>query len=99
WLVPAWLHWFGPPDAALREPAGAGLGQSAGTRTRVRVLVFATDPGWQELLPGQRVRALGRLAPPRGGDLTAAVLSATGAPQPLGEPPWVQRAAGALRGG
>lgn len=99
WLVPAWLHWFGPPDGSLREPAGAGLGQSAGTRTRVRVLVFATDPGWQELLPGQRVRAVGRLAPPRGGDLTAAVLSATGAPQPLGEPPWVQRAAGALRGG
>lgn len=110
WLVPAWLHWFGPADTA--RPAAAGVvrpapagattrdpGPGAGTRTRVRVLVFATDPAWQALLPGQRVRATGRLAPPRGGDLTAAVLSVIGAPQLLGGPPWVQRVAGSLRGG
>ncbi|HEY8471451.1 MAG TPA: ComEC/Rec2 family competence protein [Natronosporangium sp.] len=87
WLVPAWLHRLqidGDADAV---------------RLRVRVLVLTGDPGWESLLPGQRVRATGRLAPPRGGDLTAAVLSATGPPEPLGEPPWPQRAAGSLRVG
>jgi competence protein ComEC len=65
----------------------------------VRVLVLTGDPGWEALLPGQRVRATGRLAPPRGGDLTAAVLSVTGPPELLGDPPWPQRAAGSLRAG
>ncbi|HEY0358465.1 MAG TPA: ComEC/Rec2 family competence protein [Mycobacteriales bacterium] len=64
-----------------------------------RVLVLATDPAWERLLPGQRLRGEGRLGPPRGGDLTAAVLSARGPPQPLGSPPWYQRAAGGLRAG
>ncbi|MFI5834823.1 ComEC/Rec2 family competence protein [Micromonospora sp. NPDC051300] len=65
----------------------------------VRGLVLATDPGWQGLLPGQRVTARGRLAEPRGGDLTAAVLSASGAPVRQGVPSRAQRAAGALRAG
>jgi competence protein ComEC len=87
WLVPAWLHWLDDGEAG-----GA-------VRVRARVLVFAGDPQWQTLLPGQRVRTTGRLAPPRGGDLTAAVLSVAGAPELLGDPPWVQRAAGSLRAG
>jgi competence protein ComEC len=87
WLVPAWLH-----RLRVEDEAGA-------VRVRVRVLVLTGDPGWQALLPGQRVRASGRLAPSRGGDLTAAVLSATGPPELLGEPPWPQRAAGSLRAG
>jgi competence protein ComEC len=66
---------------------------------RVRVLVFATDPGWRSLLPGAPVTAAGRLAPARGGDLTAAVLRVTGPPTPRGGPPWTQRAAGSLRAG
>ncbi|MFG1677980.1 ComEC/Rec2 family competence protein [Micromonospora sp. NPDC049282] len=65
----------------------------------VRGLVLATDPGWQEMLPGQRVTTRGRLAEPRGGDLTAAVLSATGSPTRHGAPSRAQRAAGALRAG
>ncbi|GHJ14283.1 ComEC/Rec2 family competence protein [Micromonospora sp. AKA38] len=65
----------------------------------VRGLVLATDPGWRGLLPGQRVTTRGRLAAPRGGDLTAAVLSATGPPTPHGAASWPQRAAGALRSG
>jgi competence protein ComEC len=64
-----------------------------------RVLVLATDPGWARPLPGQHLRARGRLAPPRGGDLTAAVLSARGPPLLLGAPPWYQRAAAGLRAG
>src|SRR5690606_20268560 len=65
----------------------------------VRALVFTRDPGWRDLLPGQPVAAHGRLGPPRGGDLTAAILSATGPPEPLAAAPWVQRAAGGLRSG
>lgn len=65
----------------------------------VRGLVLATDPAWRTVLPGQRATARGRLAAPRGGDLTAAVLTAAGPPTRHGRPPWAQRAAGVLRAG
>jgi competence protein ComEC len=65
----------------------------------VRVLVLGADNGWRALLPGQRVIAAGRLGPARPSDLRAAVLSVPGAPRPIGEAPWVQRAAGRLRAG
>ncbi|MET7709631.1 ComEC/Rec2 family competence protein [Micromonospora sp. NPDC005413] len=68
-------------------------------RASVRVLILATDPAWRGLLPGQRVTAEGRLGMPRGGDLTAAVLSTTGSPERHGAPSWAQRAAGTLRAG
>ncbi|MFY1617202.1 ComEC/Rec2 family competence protein [Micromonospora sp. WMMD736] len=68
-------------------------------RVSVRVLVLATDPGWRGLLPGQRLTAEGRLGVPRGGDLTAAVLAATGPPERRGTPSWAQRVAGTLRAG
>lgn len=87
WMVRAWLDRVEPDRPA------------APLRVRARIIVFAPDPAWRPLLPGQRVRADGRLGPPRGGDLTAAVLSATGPPELLGEPPWPQRAAGSLRAG
>jgi competence protein ComEC len=89
WLVPAWLE-----AVAVEGASAAGR-----TRVRARILVLTGDPAWQSVLPGQRVSATGRLSPSRGGDLTAAVLSATGPPLPLGDPPWVQRAAGSLRAG
>ncbi|MGC5021949.1 ComEC/Rec2 family competence protein [Micromonospora sp. DT47] len=79
------VHLTGPDGGRLRAP--------------VRVLVLATDPGWRGLLPGQRLTAEGRLTAPRGGDLTAAVLTTVGPPVPLGPPPWLQRAAGTLRAG
>ncbi|GIH19979.1 ComEC/Rec2 family competence protein [Rugosimonospora africana] len=63
------------------------------------MLVFADDPAWRALLPGTSVRASGRLSPPDGGDLTAAVLSVSTAPDRIGTAPWAQRAAGALRTG
>jgi competence protein ComEC len=86
WLVPARLE-------RLDQPGHAPV------RTRARILVLTGDPGWQAVLPGQRVRVSGRLSPPRGGDLTAAVLSVSEPPVLLGDPPWVQRAAGSLRAG
>ncbi|WBB57642.1 ComEC/Rec2 family competence protein [Verrucosispora sp. WMMD573] len=85
-LVPARL-------VTLTGPQGQRLAVPA------RVLVLADDPAWRGLLPGQRLTAEGRLAEPRGGDLTGAVLMAVGAPVRLGSPSALQRAAGRLRAG
>ncbi|MCW3841812.1 competence protein ComEC, partial [Micromonospora yasonensis] len=58
----------------LTDPEGRRLTGS------VRGLVLATDPAWRTVLPGQRATAHGRVAAPRGGDLTAVVLTAAGPP-------------------
>lgn len=68
-------------------------------RLSVDLIVLATDPAWHTLLPGTPATATGRLAPARGGDLTAAVLSVPGPPDEVGVAPWSQRAAGAIRAG
>jgi competence protein ComEC len=73
--------------------------QGARVTGPARALLLATDPAWRGLLPGQRLHAEGRLAAPRGGDLTAAVLTVTGPPVLDGPAPWLQRAAGSLRTG
>ena len=90
---------IGPP--ALLVPARlTRLASDRGaTRLDARVVVFATDEAWRGLLPGQRLAATVRLAPPRGGDLTAAALTATGPPEAIGTAPWWQTAAGVLRAG
>lgn len=99
-LVPATA---GPPTYAVNaelvrlEPQPPGA--TAEIELSVRIVVFATDPGWRGLLPGQRVRVNGRLAPPRGGDLTAAGLRASGQPELIDRPSWIQRFAGRLRAG
>lgn len=80
-------------SVALTGPDGVRVAAS------LRVLLLATDPAWRALLPGQRLTAEGRLGAPRGGDLTAAVLTVRGPPTPHGPPPWSQRAAGTLRAG
>lgn len=79
--------------AAAERPSGERI---AG---RVRVLVLASDRTWLKLLPGQAVRATGRLAQPRPGDLTAAVLSTATGPEMIGRAPVWQRSAGILRAG
>jgi competence protein ComEC len=71
----------------------------AQSRLEVRVVVLAQDGTWSGLLPGQRVRASVRFSPSRGGDLTAATLSASSAPELVGAPPWWQTAAGRIRAG
>lgn len=82
------------------EVAGFGTVVPAVTVTLdVRVIVFATDDGWRGLLPSQRVATTGKLAPARGDDLTAAVLTATGSPELIDRPSWTQLAAGRLRAG
>jgi competence protein ComEC len=89
------------PRTYLVPASVTTLNTRDGRRVRLRagMLVFADDPAWRALLPGTRVRASGRLSPPDGGDLTAAVLSVSTAPDRVGTAPWAQRAAGALRAG
>jgi competence protein ComEC len=65
----------------------------------VRVIVFAVDDAWRDVLPGQRLTTAARLAPARRGDLTAAVLNVSGPPELVGRPSWTQLAAGRLRAG
>ncbi|SBT49665.1 ComEC/Rec2 family competence protein [Micromonospora narathiwatensis] len=91
----------GRPSSVLLRADLVRLTDSTGQRVNgsVRALVLATDPAWRTLLPGQRATARGRLSAPRGGDLTAAVLSVTTPPTRHGVPPWPQRAAGVLRAG
>jgi competence protein ComEC len=64
----------------------------------VRVLAIGEDPVWRRVLPGQRAEVTGRLAPPFGGDLRAAILSVSDV-ELRGPPPLAQRAAGSLRAG
>nr|WP_245922976.1 ComEC/Rec2 family competence protein [Actinoplanes atraurantiacus] len=73
--------------------------EAAPVRLSARGLVLGSDPGWRGLLPGQRVTARGKLMPPRGGDLRAAVASVREPPTLVGESSWAQRAAGVLRAG
>lgn len=82
-------------------PARMVLLQSRGARVPLRapVTVLATGGGWSRLLPSQRVAATGRLAPPRRGDLVAAVLLARGPPRVLSGPSPVQSVAGGIRAG
>ncbi|WP_433828858.1 ComEC/Rec2 family competence protein [Actinoplanes sp. CA-015351] len=73
--------------------------EAAPVRLAARALVLGSDPGWRGLLPGQRVITVGRLMPPRPGDLRAAVISARKPPVPQGRSSWAQRGAGVLRAG
>jgi competence protein ComEC len=66
---------------------------------RAPVVVFAIDSRWLGLLPGQRMVVSGRLAPPKSGDVVAAVLVVAGPPRLLGRPPPWQRVAGSVRDG
>ncbi|KJK42376.1 competence protein ComEC [Lentzea aerocolonigenes] len=69
------------------------------TADGARLVLLAPADRWRNLLPGQQVTAKGTLAPPRGGDLTSALLRVRGPPiDPQPAPPW-QRWADHLRDG
>ncbi len=70
-----------------------------GIRLRQPVLVLATAPGWEDLLPSQHVSTSGKLALPRAADTVAAVVFVRTAPASVGAPSLLQRAAGHLRAG
>lgn len=94
-----------------QQGAGAILWVVAARAERVRagphawqvrqpVLVLASGPGWDTLLPSQRVRLAGSLqAPRRAGDAVAAVVRVRGSPDVLSPPSRIQTVAGGLRAG
>jgi competence protein ComEC len=89
-----------PPTYLVAVDLRTVQGDGPPVRMSARALVLGGDPGWRGLLPGQRVTAAhGKLLPPRGGDLRAAVVSIKDPPTLVGRPPWTQRAAGVLRAG
>jgi competence protein ComEC len=99
YLIPARLTRLLPTgsEAPARSAPAAGIEEKV--QLDVRIIVFATGDAWRALLPSQRVTTAGRLAPPRGGDLTAAVLAARSEPEIGHRPSWMQVAAGRLRAG
>ena len=91
----------GRPDPPYVVPARLERVEARGRVLRLRtpVLVLARGRPWSMLLPGQGLRASGRLGPARAGQPVAAVLSVRGPPALVGRPSLVQRAAGSLRAG
>jgi competence protein ComEC len=61
------------------------------------VLVLGAAPGWQDVLPGQRVRVSGTLQPDLGGSDLSVTLFTWNPPVLIGRPPWWQRIAGRIR--
>ncbi|MFH8517900.1 ComEC/Rec2 family competence protein [Streptomyces gelaticus] len=90
-------------DAEITRLTGP---DGAVTRLSTPVLLIVSPGGstgqWRQLLPSTQLRVGGRLAPPlHGGERSAAVLrpEGKGPPRIIGPPSFLQRAAGALRGG
>ncbi|MEU0884164.1 ComEC/Rec2 family competence protein [Lentzea sp. NPDC005914] len=69
------------------------------TANGARLVLLAPADKWRNLLPGQKVTAKGTLAPPRGGDLTSALLRVRGPPIDPQPPPFWERWADDLRDG
>ena len=89
----------GPAGVLVRARAQRVAAAGRAWTVSGEVIVLAPAEGWRDLLPSQRLSLDGRLSPPRGGDLTAAVVSVRVPPRLLGEPSWAHRAAGGLRAG
>lgn len=79
----------------LRIDVVEGRGETHHTNVSA---VLVADPGWRGLLPGQRIRADGRLSPTDGGDV-AAVFSTSTPPDVLTGPSVMSRATEPLRDG
>ncbi|HEY2763795.1 MAG TPA: DNA internalization-related competence protein ComEC/Rec2 [Pseudonocardiaceae bacterium] len=90
-----------PQPQRVVVPAVLESAELAGQQWRGggRVVLLAPARGWTGLLPGQRVRATGLLAPSERPDLTVAVLRVRGEPEILTGPAALQRAAERLRSG
>ena len=82
-------------------PSRARMVDADDGRVRINapVLIIASGPGWEDLLPSQRVRVRGQLELPRYDPLLTAVLFVRGPPEVLSEPSPLQRAAGDIRAG
>jgi competence protein ComEC len=89
-----------PGSRVVLDATVRGL-ERAGARATLHdaVVLFAPSDGWRGLVPGQTVRAAGKLSPASPGDVVAALVSVRGPPIPLRGPGWAQRAAAGLRDG
>lgn len=83
-----------PPQVLVRATLRAADGYRS---LHGAVVLLAPAKDWAGLLPGQDVALSGRLTPPQRPDLTVAAVRVSSPPTLLGDPSWVQRAAGALR--
>ncbi|NKQ53821.1 DUF4131 domain-containing protein [Amycolatopsis sp. K13G38] len=93
---------YADQQAGVRSVAVSGTIVSASVNGRRvastgRVVLLAPAGQWGGVLPGQEVTANGRLAPPRDGDLTIAVVYVRGPPVQPGSVPWWQRTAESMR--
>jgi competence protein ComEC len=86
----------GAPRVGVDTGASAVVLGGAAHAVSGAVFVLAPAAGWQDLLPGQRVRAEGTLQPSLDGEAST-TLSTYSAPELIARPPWWQRAAGAVR--
>ena len=89
----------GPPRVLLEARVERVTAAGRSWTLSGRMLIIAPADGWSGLLPSQRLRAEGRLAPPSRSDLTVAVLSARSAPKSVDPPSTVHTAAGGIRAG
>jgi competence protein ComEC len=80
-------------DIERIDVAGHAVGSTG------RIVLIAPFERWSKLLPGQPVTTSGKLAPPRGAELTVAVVYVRGPPGEVAEAPWWQRAAASMREG
>ncbi len=87
------------PGAPAQVLVRAELVADASHRVGGAVVVLAPAHGWSGLLPGQHVLARATAVPPQRADLTVATLRVRQAPDLVGEPSALQRAAGSLRTG
>jgi competence protein ComEC len=96
---PTAVRGVGPPRVVVEATVTAL--DDGGTRTRLddAVVLFGPADEWLGLLPGQTVRVRAAVAPAAADEGLVARLSARAPPALLGDPPWVQRAAGGLREG
>ena len=96
---PTAVRGVGPPRVVV-EATVTSL-DDRGTRTRLddAVVLFGPADEWLGLLPGQAVRVRAAVSAAAADEGLVARLSARSPPTVLGDPPWVQRAAGGLREG
>jgi competence protein ComEC len=89
----------GAPRAAVTAEASAVVARGRRWSTSGDVLVLAAATDWRDVLPGQRVRLDGELAPSLDAGSLSVTMFARAPPVLEGEPPWWQREAGRVRAG
>ncbi|HYO36516.1 MAG TPA: ComEC/Rec2 family competence protein [Geodermatophilus sp.] len=96
---PTAVRGVGPPRTVVEATVTALDDGGARTRLDDAVVLFGPADEWLGLLPGQAVRVRAAVSPAAADEGLVARVSAREPPALLGDPSWVQRAAGGLREG